>query len=332
MASAVAPSSSTVAAHIVFPFRELLNNPAHHISLDTHLNLTSKPTDDIASLLSTVDASSFTTSEDRKRAIDEARALLARLETPTEFLYRQFYIHPAFASALGTALNLHLFEKWATKKQSAPTSSAHLASLVSCQPDLLARILRLLAATQVVACDPSTDLYSMTAISNALATPPTRALADQYFHWLAKVSSELPAYLAATDYQTPNDLKNGPFKSAMGAEAFPWLQANPASHAVFLDALEASTPLRGTLVDHFPTEKMLERMHPDRPLLVDIGGGAGHDLDAFQKKHALPRGTLVLQDRPEVIKQADNIDPAIEKMAYDFFTPQPVRDASYYYL
>ena len=66
----------------------------------------------------------------------------------------------------------------------------------------------------------------------------------------------------------------------------------------------------------------------DSVLLVDIGGGWGHDIVAFQKKYPT-NGRLILQDLPAVIKDARTLPPGIEAQGYDFFTTQPVKGERY---
>jgi hypothetical protein len=84
--------------------------------------------------------------------------------------------------------------------------------------------------------------------------------------------------------------------------------------------------------DFFPTEMRFGSTSPGAPLLVDIGGGLGHDIAAFQSRFPSLPGRLVLQDLPSVINSIKELDPAIERNAYDFFTPQPIKGARAYYL
>ena len=64
----------------------------------------------------------------------------------------------------------------------------------------------------------------------------------------------------------------------------------------------------------------------DAVLLVDVGGGLGHDLAEFRAKHPGILGRLLLQDKPEVIAQiTQETAQGVELTAHDFFTEQPVK-------
>lgn len=72
-------------------------------------------------------------------------------------------------------------------------------------------------------------------------------------------------------------------------------------------------------------------------LLVDVGGGLGHDLKELGAKYPYLPGTLLLQDRAEVISSlprsvADQDPVPFEAVVHDFFTPQRVLHARAYYL
>lgn len=60
-------------------------------------------------------------------------------------------------------------------------------------------------------------------------------------------------------------------------------------------------------------------------LLVDVGGGLGHDLEELKVKHPGIRGRLVLQDQPEIIAQIGKASDGIGLTTHDFFTPQSVK-------
>lgn len=69
---------------------------------------------------------------------------------------------------------------------------------------------------------------------------------------------------------------------------------------------------------------------PDAALVVDVGGGFGHELEMMRKECPdIPAERMVLQDRPNVIEEITRLDPpesrGVRKMAHDFFAEQPVK-------
>lgn len=67
------------------------------------------------------------------------------------------------------------------------------------------------------------------------------------------------------------------------------------------------------------------KTHADAVLLVDVGGGLGHDLKDFKANYPHLPGKLVLQERQEVISQIKELSSGIEASVHDFFTPQPIK-------
>lgn len=65
----------------------------------------------------------------------------------------------------------------------------------------------------------------------------------------------------------------------------------------------------------------------DAVLVVDVGGGMGHDLEEFKAKHAGLAGRLILQEREEVVSQIQGLGSGIEATVHDFLTEQPVKGA-----
>ncbi|KAF1998877.1 S-adenosyl-L-methionine-dependent methyltransferase [Amniculicola lignicola CBS 123094] len=90
--------------------------------------------------------------------------------------------------------------------------------------------------------------------------------------------------------------------------------------------------VQGRLLDGFDKGK------GDGVLLVDIGGGKGHDLQAFDERFGAEgngkEGVLVLQEMKEVLQGIGegDLDAKAMKMVYDFFTPQRVKGARAYFL
>ncbi|KAL8791853.1 MAG: hypothetical protein Q9195_005515 [Heterodermia aff. obscurata] len=67
------------------------------------------------------------------------------------------------------------------------------------------------------------------------------------------------------------------------------------------------------------------------PLLVDVGGNTGYDAASFKTKNPQIRGRCVVQDLPETLANSPEPAGGVEKVAYDFFTEQPIKGARAYF-
>lgn len=80
--------------------------------------------------------------------------------------------------------------------------------------------------------------------------------------------------------------------------------------------------------EHFPIREVLGESaqigEDNSVLIVDVGGGKGHDLMSLKKMYPDLKGRMILQDISFVIKQAGVLPDGLESMVYDFFTPQPI--------
>lgn len=79
----------------------------------------------------------------------------------------------------------------------------------------------------------------------------------------------------------------------------------------------------------FPvSERILKGTHKgNQAVLVDVGGGRGHDAIAFKHRMSLelfPGGRVVLEDLPTVLDDVGQLDAGVEKVEHDFFTPQVI--------
>lgn len=80
--------------------------------------------------------------------------------------------------------------------------------------------------------------------------------------------------------------------------------------------------------DFYPVEDRLGnglKGDGEAVLVVDVGGGMGHDLEEFKAKHPGLVGRLILQEREEVVNQIQGLSSGIEATVHDFFTEQPVK-------
>lgn len=120
-------------------------------------------------------------------------------------------------------------------------------------------------------------------------------------------------------------------------DGFTWLCQNSAALTRFNSFMEGQRANRAFWGDWFPVrERVLNGLKPERPLLVDIGGGRGHDLLMFRERFPDTPGQLVLAELPSVIDEvrcAYDLNAAgVATVGHDFFAEnQPVQGARAYY-
>lgn len=142
----------------------------------------------------------------------------------------------------------------------------------------------------------------------------------------------LPEFLAKTDYQSPSNADDGPVQHGLKTDKpfFAILQSNPRLGSAFNSFMAGYAAARPRWVSFYPFQERLgggASGDMDGPLVVDVGGGLGHELAALDSARgdSLP-GQLVLQDLPSVISEAQqsgSLPGSITAVAHDFFTPQP---------
>lgn len=139
----------------------------------------------------------------------------------------------------------------------------------------------------------------------------------------------MPTYLAKTSYKEPTDINVNNYSETDkdGLNFFGRLQKSPAYFEAFTGHMEAWTAWKTPLTEVYDTTTLLEgaKLDDGSPFMVDVGGNTGIDISRVLKMHPeLPKGSLVLQDLPEVIVNA-HVDEKVTTMAHDFFLPQPVK-------
>lgn len=143
---------------------------------------------------------------------------------------------------------------------------------------------------------------------------------------------KLHEYEAKKGWVMPNSVSDGPLQYAYKTDLnmFEHLQANPPYGVKFNHHMGGYRQGRPAWMDKtfFPVqERLLDGFDKSSgaPLLVDIGGSIGHDLDEFRRKFPSAPGRLVLQDLPIVIGQIAQLDSKIERMEYNFYDEQPLK-------
>ena len=136
----------------------------------------------------------------------------------------------------------------------------------------------------------------------------------------------MPEYLAQTSYSNPVNPDDGVFQYAKCSKGnlFDYYAANPREGQSFNHVMGGVMAHQASWLTIYPHKSLVASASEKSPVLVDVGGNVGHDLDRFRLRHPQIAHRLVLQDRPDVIVLSKCPDP-VQKMSYDFFTPQPVK-------
>lgn len=204
--------------------------------------------------------------------------------------------------------------------------------------ELLQRIIRHLIATKVVSY--SAGAIRGTPLSNGLAADSYQKSIDFCYDVARPSFNGFPDFFQSTDYKLPTSLCKGPFQTAHATELpfFSWLVATPPHLDEFDAFMSAYRAGKANWFDggYYPVaERLVEGFNAgdSEVLLVDVGGGRGHDVQLFATHHVSHPGTIVLQDREPVIATIpDQEQLPFTCEAHDFFTPQPIKAARAYSL
>lgn len=182
-------------------------------------------------------------------------------------------------------------------------------------------------------------LYS-TALSNGLAEGRYQHSISVSYDVMRLPVNVFPIYFDATAYRSPAGA-NGIFQYAHGTELafFDWLVATPPQKRRFDSFMAAYRAGKTNWYDEgfYPVRERLVAGFDaavGEALLVDVGGGRGHDVAAFLALWGDVPGKVILQDREAVVQDvlASGDTRGFEVQKHDFFTPQPVIGARAYYL
>ena len=169
----------------------------------------------------------------------------------------------------------------------------------------------------------------MTEFAKSLAKPDQKAAYCYSRRIQSRMLDQLPSYLRERKYSLASPTsRSTAFSQAFRTDDtfFVDLSEHPDLGKSFALCMQGVSESMESWVNIYPTEQLVQDKE-DRQLevvLVDVGGGIGHDINAFQRKHRMQSGKLILQDSAKVLKQA-KVEPNVDVMPHDFFRPQTVK-------
>ncbi|EMC93470.1 hypothetical protein BAUCODRAFT_242672 [Baudoinia panamericana UAMH 10762] len=267
----------------------------------------------------------------RSRLRNIALEIASALESPHE-THRALWCAPWHPTALKVAADAGWLQLLASSDR--PLTVEEIAAKTKGTPTVVLQFVRVLTGLGYVGQNDSGAF---------VANEKTRTLASELGVSLIALTTDnfvrtaqaTPTWLARKDYQPPRGVSDTAMPLWTGGKTmWEWMEEHSDSRAVFSKVMAAEQSVRPDWTLIYPCKERMMRSSPSpEVLLVDIGGNTGLHLRMFRdRRFGLP-GELVLQDLPGNVEAVDaTLNAGIEAMAYDFFTPQPVKGAGNYYM
>ena len=138
--------------------------------------------------------------------------------------------------------------------------------------------------------------------------------------------ADFPDWVIKNGYKLPEHSSQPPFVEKFGKIQWEYFEDHPERGKSFNTFMEGQREGRNSWLDIYPAkERLIDGIKVDESevLLVDVGGGRGHEVQDFRDRIGTKFGRLVLEDLPEVI---EGVHPeSIEPVPYDFYTAQPIK-------
>ncbi|KAF2187330.1 S-adenosyl-L-methionine-dependent methyltransferase [Zopfia rhizophila CBS 207.26] len=271
--------------------------------------------------------------EERQGLIAACNNLRYALEYPREYTIRTMLGgHDAVVLRLG--VDMGLIDIAVSAKE--PVTVNDLAIQSSSDAALVRRIMRLLARINIFE-EVEMDTYATKPLAAVYFSGSPLREAVIHLSTTGTAVAKLPEYFAEKGYKNPDDAFDSPWQYGEQTDLhyFDWLAERPRFQKAFNTVMGIQRQGRGPpWFEFFPVEEKLKVQSPDQTLLVDIGGGIGHDIIGLKQRFPNLLGRLVVEDLPGVIAAVNELPEGIEAVGHDFFQPQPelARNAKSYYL
>ncbi|KAF9892730.1 hypothetical protein FE257_001132 [Aspergillus nanangensis] len=263
----------------------------------------------------------------REKCIESLQAFIISLEKPDDTLER-IVRAPFELEGVKIGLNLGIFTYLSSSN--SPRDVDALVRETGADPILLGRLLRYFSSVRLIT-EVDKDTFTANNVTKVLASEKGKNYVDVFYEMVNPTISKLPEFLERTGYMNPTDRYNLSLHDAFNwkGDLFSFLKADPRRQALFNRHMQVQ---RDLITNWQAMVNILEsKQSAEAVLLVDVAGGVGHQCQRFRAHYPHIEGRIILQDLPEVIKDALPIS-GVEAMEHDIFDPQPIQaGAKFYY-
>ncbi|PYH73050.1 O-methyltransferase [Aspergillus vadensis CBS 113365] len=269
---------------------------------------------------------------DRLAALQAAQRLVEVFQKPQDAVYNLAY-SPTQVMCVRIAMDLGIFSTLC--ERNGPITLEDLAATKGADLVLTERVLRILAGIGYVA-EHDVRVYIPTKMTRQMTDRLSGAVVRFIFDIGMPTLAKVPEFLRMTNFRNPSGALNGALQYAEKTEMslWDWVPTKPGFLDVCNTFMEADRGSRPSWLEWFPVkERIIDgfKEGESNVLLVDVAGGRGHDLVAFQSKFSGVQGRLILEDLPHVVAEATQ-HPKIEHVSFDLFQTQPIQGARTYYM
>ncbi|KAI1878223.1 hypothetical protein JX265_002592 [Neoarthrinium moseri] len=265
----------------------------------------------------------------RQPLILALRKVINSLEAPEEMLQRVGSQHlDSAATVIGIDLGLFVL----LVEAESPLTVDELAQKTKAEEALLGRLLRYLTSIGMVD-EVSRDQFKANLATKNMTAKVSEAGLRHYFYTVCPEFQALPSFLKKTGYRNPQDENHTAWHDAFNTDKHPfaWFGEHPENMAYFNEYMASRRLPEKSWLNVYPVEGECAGWTADKPLYVNIGGNIGHQCAEFKEKYPHIPGRVILQDLPYSIDNA-LLTPGVENLVHNFFEPQPIKDAKFYFL
>ncbi|KAF6238850.1 hypothetical protein HO173_002722 [Letharia columbiana] len=265
----------------------------------------------------------------RRKLQTVLRDLTYSLEGSDDTVHRLGYYHLQ-TSAVRVGFDLKLFDLLTASE--SPLGVGDLAGSTGADRLLLGRLLRYLSSVGIIN-ETREDTFAANNVSRNLAIKGNQAGINHCFETIGPQYQELPRFLEKIKYQDISDYYHSVFQDAWKTElgAFEWFESHPKNLEYFNQYMASRREGAETWLSVYPVEEETKSSNPEAPVFVNVGGGIGHQCAEFKAQYPQVAGRVILQDLPHTIDRALQT-LGVENMVHNFFEPQPVKGAKFYFL